>query len=220
MKKVKKDYNTISEEFDISRKQSWREFDNFLTHIQENDYIADLGCGNGRFLQFLKEKKIKFKYIGIDNSKNLLKAAEKSHTGHQFIHGDLLDLPLEDNHIDIAASIASLHHIPSRKFRKTAIDEIYRILKPNGIALITVWNLFQPKYKKYIWQSRIKSLLSLGKYDMRDTLIPWGKSGVKRYYYAFTIKEIEKLLENSGFKILKKSTGNNFTFICQKQLSY
>jgi len=28
----------------------------FLPHIKDDDYIADLGCGNGRFLQFLKNK--------------------------------------------------------------------------------------------------------------------------------------------------------------------
>ena len=100
-----------------------------------------------------------------------------------------------------------------------AFKEIYRILKPNGLLLITAWNLFQPKYKKFIWQSRLKSVLSFGKYDPRDTFIPWGKSGVKRYYYAFTLPEIKTLLLNSGLKILEENVGNNFTFVCQKQQS-
>jgi len=218
LKKVVKDYDNIAKEFNTSRKYSWREFESFLPHIKTDDYIADLGCGNGRFLQFLKDKKIKIKYIGIDNSKNLLKAAKKSHGKTQFIHGDLINLPLENSHLDTIASIASFHHIPSKELRNKAAGEMYRILKPNGILLITVWNLFQPKYKKYIWQSRIKSLFSFGKYDLRDTLIPWGKEGVKRYYYAFTAKEIKSLLEKNGFKILEEKKGNNFTLICQKQL--
>ena len=224
LKKVVEDYNSISNDFDRTRKSDWKEFELFLPYIKNNEKIADLGCGNGRFYSFIKKHK-KVKYIGIDNSENLLKAAAentKEHNDSQsekplFIKGDLLELPLKDNEVDAAISIAAFHHIPSKKLRKKSIKEIHRTIKKNGTLIITAWNLFQPKYKKYIWKSRLKWLISLGKYDRRDTLIPWGKTGVKRYYYAFTQQELKSLLEKAGFKIIKEHIDRNFTYICKKK---
>lgn len=126
------------------------------------------------------------------------------------------EIPTKDKMFDVVTAIASIHHIPTTKNRIAVIKEIKRVLKENGTAIITVWNLFQPKYKKYIWHSRLKALLSFGKYDFRDTFIPWGKYKVKRYYYAFTQNELRELLIKNGFKIIEEYKGKNFTFICKK----
>ncbi len=213
LKKIKRDYGKIAEEFNQTRQSDWKEFKSFLKYIKDNDFIADLGCGNGRFYDFIKRHR-KIKYIGIDNSKKLLEHARAKKA--KFIHGDLLNLPLEDRDVDIAVAIASLHHIPSKGLRKRVTQEMCRILKKEGTLIISNWNLFQPKYKKYIWKARLRHILSFGKYDWRDTFIPWGKSGVKRYYYAFTEKELRKLLTHNGFKIVKERINRNFTFICKK----
>ncbi len=213
LRKVVKDYDKIAEEFDNTRQHNWKEFETFLPYIKDNDKIADLGCGNGRFYKYISAHK-KITYTGIEKSKNLLKAAKKQNKA-KFIEGDLLSLPLRENSQNVALAIASIHHIPSKKLRNQAIQEMSRILKPKGTLIITAWNLFQPKYKKYIWQSRLKSLLSLGKYDPRDTFIPWNNKA-KRYYYAFTQNELRELLTKNGFEIVKKSKGRNFTFICKK----
>jgi tRNA (uracil-5-)-methyltransferase TRM9 len=215
LKKVKEDYNQISAEFDQTRKHSWKEFESFLEYISEGDSIADLGCGNGRLYDFLRGKK-EIKYIGIDNSEELIKAAKKNFPEVKFKVGDLLDIPEKDESTDVAAAIASFHHIPSKELREKSVKEISRILKANGIFILSVWNLFQPRYKKYIRKSRIKSLTTLGKYAPRDTLIPWGKTGVMRYYYAFKEKELENLLKKAGFEILDHQKGNNLVYICRK----
>lgn len=215
LQKVKKDYNKIASEFDQTRKRDWEEFEKLLPYLKDNQKMVDLGCGNGRFFRFLKKHK-KIKYTGIDISENLLKEAKKAFPKAKFISGDLLDIPIKEK-VDTVVSIASLHHIPSKKLRQKAVKEMGGILKKDGILMIMVWNLFQPKYKKYIWKARIKSLLSLGKYDMRDTFIPWGKTGVDRYYYAFESEELKNLLIRNGFEVLEEKTGNNLSFICKKK---
>ncbi|MBI5753574.1 class I SAM-dependent methyltransferase [Candidatus Peregrinibacteria bacterium] len=217
--KVVNDYNEIAEEFDSTRNHSWKEFKIFLKYIKNGQKIADLGCGNGRFYDFLKEN-CKINYTGIDNSTKLLNLAKskfKNDSDCQFLEGDLLKTGLETNSQDLVTAIASFHHLPGKETRKKSLQEIHRILKENGILIISVWNLFQEKYKKYIWKARLKHIVSLGKYDWRDTMIPWGKSGVKRYYYAFKVKELQQLLGNNGFKVLGAITDNNFVFICQKK---
>lgn len=215
LRKVAADYNSISDDFDRTRQTDWKEFESFLSHIKNKDLLADLGCGNGRFYNFIRKKR-KIDYTGIDISENLLKKAKKQFKIAKFIEGNLLKLPLRTRSTNVALSIASLHHIPSSKLRHKALMETRRILKKNGTLILTVWNLFQPKYKKYIWIARLRHIISLGKYDWRDTFIPWGKSGIKRYYYAFTESELQKLLKECGFKILEKQSGRNLIFICKE----
>ncbi len=215
LKKVVEDYNSISDDFNTTRQYDWKEFESFLPHIKNNQKIADLGCGNGRFYKYINNKR-DISYLGIDNSKGLLEKARKAHKA-EFIEGDLLSIPLANENIDIAIAIASFHHIPSKELRVKSLKEIKRILKKDGKFILTVWNLFQPRYKKYIWQAVLRSILSLGKYDMRDTFIPWAKTGVKRYYYAFKAKELRKLLEENGFEILEEKIRRNITIICRKK---
>jgi len=218
LKKVVKDYNQISKHFNTTRQYKWTEFEAILPFLEKNKKIIDLGCGNGRFYQFLKDSKLntKLDYTGIDNSSELLTYAKKQHPEAKFTKGDILEIPAKNKSIDTIISIAAIHHIPSKKLREKAFQEIARTLKTKGKLIFTVWNLFQPKYKKYIWKARFKSLSTLGKYDPRDTLIPWAKTGIERYYYAFTIKEIYKLLKKNNFKIIKEEHGKNFLFICEK----
>jgi len=216
LKKVKEDYSLIASDFDRTRRrQESTAYSMMIDFIKDKDIFVDLGCGNGRAYDFISKRK-NIKYIGVDNNKKLLEKAREQFN-EKFIEGDLLNLPLEQELADVALAGASLHHIPSKNLRMKALSEAYRILKPNGIFIITVWNLFQPKYKKYIWRSRIKWLISLGSYDSRDTFIPWMHTGIKRYYYAFTPKELKCLLEKTGFKILKSEVSKDIVFICQKK---
>lgn len=217
--KVINDYDAIAGEFSNTRQSRWKEFKIFLKYMKNSQRIADLGCGNGRFYDFLKQNR-KIKYTGIDNSKNLLNLAKikfKNDSNCQFLEGDLLKTGLKTNSANTVTAIASFHHLPGKITREKSLREIQRILKKNGIFMVSVWNLFQPKYKKYVWKARLKHILSLGKYDWRDTLIPWGKSGVKRYYYAFKPAELQKLLEENNFKVLEKIIDNNLVFICRKK---
>lgn len=220
LSKVKQDYEKISDEFDLSRKYNWKEFDDFIKYINNGNKLIDLGCGNGRFWGYLRNvgnnKGVKdIQYVGVDNNEKLIKKACENYPEAKFIVGDMLDLPMKDNSIDSIVAIASLHHIPSNDLRKQAIKEMHRILKKNGVLIITVWNLFQPKYIKYIWKARIKSLLTLGKYGPRDTFIPWGKSGVDRYYYAFKKGDLTKLIYDK-FELINIKKGNNLIFVCRK----
>lgn len=219
LKKVQQDYNTIAKEFDQTRQHAWKEFEHFKPFIKSGQKIADIGCGNGRLYAHLKNNN-KIEYIGIDNSEELLKQAKKQNPEANFQYGDLTNIPIKDNSIDTVTAIASFHHLPTIDLRKKSLSEFSRILKEKGTLIISVWNLFQPKYKKYIWQARFKSIISLGKYSNRDTFIPWSKSGIMRYYYAFTPKELKQLIENNGFQVLQTEIGNNILYICQKKSKY
>jgi ubiquinone/menaquinone biosynthesis C-methylase UbiE len=206
LKKVKVDYEKISDDFNVSRQYKWKEFDQYLKYINDGDRVVDIGCGNGRFFSYVKNLR-NVKYVGIDNNKNLIRIAQKKYPEGKFVIGDMLNLPFEDKSQDVVVSIAALHHIPSNKLRNKAVSEMFRILNKNGILIISVWNLYQPKYMKYIWKARIRSVLTLGEYSPQDTFIPWGKSGLKRYYYAFKQEELNKY--SRIFNRIKSKKENN-----------
>mgnify|MGYP001583850183 CR=1 FL=1 len=201
-------YTPIAKEFSQTRHSPWPEFNLLLPYLKPNFKLLDLGCGNGRLYKFLKKHK-KISYLGMDNNKRLLALAKKEKPSARFLFGDMTKIPSKSDSFDIIACVAAFHHLPSKKLRLQALSEMHRILKKNGVLFLTNWNLFQPKYKKYIWLSYLRL-------RPRDTFIPWSDSGIKRYYHAFTTKELSKLLQKSGFRIIHCEIGRNLVYICQK----
>ncbi len=212
---VVKTYDEIADEFDRTRRADWSEFEDFLRFIKDGEKLVDLGCGNGRFLDFIRKHR-EVEYLGIDNNKKFVEIAKSKYGEDLFLEGDMTKIPLGDEFCDVLCAIASFHHVPSQKLRLLALKETVRVLKSGGTLILSVWNLFQPKYKKYVIRAYFKWLISFGKFDLRDTFIPWGKSGIDRYYYAFKVKELRKLAEKSGLKVLEEKVGRNIIIICKK----
>lgn len=198
LKKVPSDYNTVSQTFANSRNKAWAEFELYNQACFKGANVLDLGCGNGRLFFSLKDKHIN--YIGLDNSSGLLQQAQENLEGEKvkLIDGDFLNIPLPDNSIDLVCAVASFHHLPSTEIRLKALKEIQRVLKPNGKVFISVWNLYQKKYLRFV----LESIFRLGRYDFGDTFIKLG--GVKRYYHAFTPLSFVRLISKSNFRIVSK----------------
>lgn len=213
IEKTRDDYNKISSHFDITRKYPWKEFADFKEYIKKENNILDLGCGNGRLIDFLKDFDIK--YTGTDISDKLVEVAKENYPKNNFIIGDFLKLPFGKETFDTVFSIASFHHIPSTELRLESLEEIKRVLKKDGYLLITVWNLLdQEKYSEYIKKEE-------DEYDVGDSLIPWknenGKVIADRYYHAFTIEESEELFKKAGFEIIEsKKSKYNLLFVLKE----
>lgn len=201
LEKTKKDYNLIAEEFSRTRKKPWEEI-----KILFNDYlifgekVLDLGCGNGRYFPFFKEKRIN--YFGIDFSEKLIEIAKNKYPEGNFQVGDALNLPFPENFFDKVYSIATLHHIPSKEFRLQFLKEIKKILKPEGILILTVWRFHRLKETYLLFKYTILKLFGKTKLDWKDIFEPWGKK-IERYYHWFSKRELENLVKEVNFKIEK-----------------
>lgn len=209
LKKIKKDYSLIAEDFDETRSTGWPEFEEFsklLAPAKNKIKLLDIGCGNGRLIDFLNKKQLPVDYLGVDNNKSLLKIAKKKHPSQRFRYGDMLKIPCLPGAFDCAFCIAVLHHLPTKKLRIKALKQIKKILKPKGALFITVWNLRQKKYKKYIDPKT------------RYAFIPWSEQKLRRFYYAFTKQELLQLLKEAGFaKIKAIKSPYNFAFACYEK---
>lgn len=213
---VKYTYDNIADEFSESRHYIGREFGRFAPHLKGGGKIIDLGCGNGRFAAFIDLKGLKNSYLGIDNSTKLIEIARKKHPKHHFIEGNQLNIPVENSSTDVIVNIRAFHHLPSKKTRVQALSEMRRVLKKDGILIISVWNLWQTKYWKQILAAMGRTIFTLGSYDFNDTFIPWKKKE-KRYYHAFTKRELHQLVLKSNYTILDLfEVGKDFIIIAQK----
>lgn len=192
--KVRKDYNLISGDFSRTRKYPWPEIRFLFDDVKEGDKVLDLGCGNGRFSEFLKGTD----YTGVDNSSGLIEEAKKKYPQLKFVKADALNLPFSDNSFDFVFSIALLHHIPSKELRIKFLKEVKRVLK--GKLIITVWKFHMRKEKHLLLKYTILKILGKNKLDFKDILEPWGKK-TQRYYHWFSKRELVKLAEEAGFKV-------------------
>jgi SAM-dependent methyltransferase len=210
LRQVRDSYHRIGHEFSDTRRYGWEEFKFFKKYLFANSEIVDLGCGNGRLINFLDQYFLgeTFRYIGIDNSTALLEKAHQLFPRNLFLPGDQLQIPVDDGQVDLLFNIAAFHHIPSRRLRLEALQEMKRVLKPGGLLIMTVWNLWQWKY----WQANLAAwgrfIFTFGSYAPNDLFIPWknnrGKTLSKRYYHSFLPGELSELVRRSGLEIIER----------------
>ena len=204
---VKNNYQEIANDFDLTRKKEiWPEIKEWTAKVKNNDQVLDLGCGNGRLLEALKDKQIN--YLGLDNSSELIEIAKNNYPDREFISGDMLNLESAVKiNFDFIFCLAALQHIPSKKLRLEVLKQMGAKLKIGGEIIISNWNLWS--HKKYHWQLIKNYWLKIGgqnKLDFNDLIFPWknpqGKIISLRYYHAFTKKELKKLARLANLKII------------------
>ena len=152
--------------------------------------LLNVGCAHGPdFLPFQQD----FELHGMDFSVEMLKHAQRYSAKFEFnvslIEADARYLPYTNDSFDFAIAVATYHHIQDKAERLQALQELWRVLKPGGEALITVWNRWQPRF----WFRR------------RQLLVPWQTRGktLYRQYYLFSYLELERLVKKAGFEVLK-----------------
>ena len=215
---ISKVYDTIAESFDSTRKYPWKEVEEFIEEIKPNEFILDLGCGNGRHTKLILEKDAST--IGVDLSFTILHIAltKTLESCHKMLLGlinaDTNFLPFKENSFDKMIMIAVIHHLDSQEKRISALNEIRRTMKRGGLLLISCWLKTHPRFLK-------DDLAPLIAQNKQDIMVPWtlpNGEKIKRYYYLFEPKEIEELILSSGLIIQSKQiTNHNLFIIAQKK---
>ena len=109
----------------------------YLDNISTDNMILDIGCGNGKNVFYRKDLNIK----GVDFSKVLLDIVKQK--GGCVSYGLLQDIPHLDETFNNFICIAAYHHLDNDNDRKKSLQEMYRILKPGGTGLVSVWAMEQ-----------------------------------------------------------------------------
>lgn len=100
--------------------------------------VLDLGCGTGRHLVYLAKEG--FEVCGVDISPTGLEYTrrwlEAEGLKAELKQSDMTEIPYPDEFFDGAISIHVIYHGTLAQMRK-ALAELYRTLKPGGLALVT-----------------------------------------------------------------------------------
>lgn len=110
----------------------------FAGRDQRRLSLLDVGCGTGRFLDFVKQTWPRLPAVGLDLSEPYVKEARKhlarwSRTN--FVVGNAESIPLPDNSQDAVTTIFMFHELPP-KVRRIVLGEFARVLKPGGRLII------------------------------------------------------------------------------------
>lgn len=111
-----------------------------ILSTKTGDLFLDCGCGQGYYTKKMSEYKANF--LATDISKHAVIHASKNDKNTVYFVGNVFDLPIKENSIDALTSI----------FAPFSIEEFYRVLKSDGLAIIVVSgneHLFELKEKVY-----------------------------------------------------------------------
>jgi 2-polyprenyl-3-methyl-5-hydroxy-6-metoxy-1,4-benzoquinol methylase len=212
-------YQTVAESFDKSRQyfwQGWAQLEPYLEKLQENQKqltVLDVGCGNGRFAEFLLEKKLQFNYVGVDNNQKLLSIAAKNLTKTKIkfelkkidLVEELLSGTLSQNFekkFDLIVAFGILHHIPSFELRLKFFQELATLIKPPAYLITTAWQFaLENRFSNRVIKP---NAINLDPRDLEknDFILDWRK-GQRAFRYCHFVDENEVEKIDKSLKSLK-----------------
>ncbi|APQ95125.1 class I SAM-dependent methyltransferase [Clostridium botulinum] len=169
-------FDSIAPDWNVIRSEYFEERLKYkilsITNIKDK-IVGDLGCGTGFVsLAVANEASIVF---SIDNSINMLKelsasASKKDYKNIYPIKSSLDNLAIFDESLNVVFINMALHHI---KNAKKAISEMYRVLKKDGVVVIS---------------------------DVREHNGEWAKEEMFDEWLGFSKEQMTNWLEDAGFK--------------------
>jgi len=123
------------------REAQWRIVERSL--IGRRGLVLELGCGDGSVSVRLASMGLRV--VASDFAVAPLRAVRESvrheDLGLSLVNADAQQLPVPDASFDAVVCLEVLEHVPSPE---RVIDEVRRILRPGGLALLSVPNLVSP----------------------------------------------------------------------------
>jgi ubiquinone/menaquinone biosynthesis C-methylase UbiE len=130
-------YRKIAKKFDIMAEpfiSSLRQIGMKLYPPKEGLHVLDVGCGTGTNLVLYHEAGCRV--FGIDSSASMLDEAKKKlYDNAELLLGSASEMHFPDKSFDLVICVLALHEMPLIT-RSHVMDEIVRVLKPDGRILL------------------------------------------------------------------------------------
>lgn len=183
----------------------------FEKHLNTNDEILDLGCGTGR-TTFALHQKGYTKITAVDLTEAMINGANALNDHFKlnitFKQDDATQLSFRPGQFDaVIFSFNGLMSIPSSAKRQKAVQEIYRVLKANGIFIFTSHDRNQEVEFLAYWEEE-KKRWEEGKQDPRlhefgDRIAQSKNEESDIYIHIPSQEEVKSLLSECSFDLVE-----------------
>ena len=195
----------------------------FQRLLGDHQPILEAGCGSGRWVAWFVGRG--WAATGIDWSEALCVRARQAVHGGTFVSGDMRKMPFDDALFGSIVSLGAVEH--DAEGPALALKEYLRVLRPGGIAIVTVPHLgpvrranrwakallrplysairrrFQPQ--KLLLDSRRRRIAQAGtRPEWAADLMRDSEGGWAFFQYNFTSVQLRGFLENAGFEIVEQ----------------
>jgi len=166
---VHKVYDAIATQWHHTRGKRgvlWPSATQFVQNLSEGSMVADVGCGDGKYFPAIWEAGSYV--IGTDISLPLLQTSVLASAEQESVPesrrvsenrrglqkrpavavADCMSVPLRTNSCDAAICIAVMHHLSTIDRRIRCLEELSRIVKPNGRIHVQAWAMEQASNSK------------------------------------------------------------------------
>jgi ubiquinone/menaquinone biosynthesis C-methylase UbiE/DNA-binding transcriptional ArsR family regulator len=172
--------------------KSWKSLSEALLRLMPPMRIADLGAGDGSFSLLLAARAARV--IAVDSSEKMLEVgreqAQRAGIANiEFRQGDMEELPIDPDSVDLAFFSQSLHHAlhPAR-----ALGEAQRILSPGG--RVAVLDLARHRFDE-ARELYADEWLGFGEAELEEMLLKAG-------FEAVEVAVVDKQPESPQFQTL------------------
>jgi len=168
----------------------------------EFERILDVGCGDGNFSMLIGEACKAKEVYGIEISEKGVEMARKNGVKCCQLSVDEEDFPFEDNFFDAVTALELIEHLFDPDH---FLDEVYRVLKPKGIFVLSTPNLasihnriallfgYQP------FSMGVSARLNIGRAYEPDSEHAQSLDHIR----VFTLRSLKELLKIHSLKILE-----------------
>ncbi|MDN6724207.1 MAG: class I SAM-dependent methyltransferase [Tetragenococcus halophilus] len=216
-----------------------------LRHLQKEKQLLELACGTGELaIQFAQKG---YAVTALDLSEEMLtvanQRAEYEQADVQFVQADMLDLKDMGTYEVVTCYSDSICYLADELEVQTAFNQVYQVLKKDGVFLFDVHSLYQidevfPDYTyhyqtedfAFLWESypgelphSIEHFLTFFIKNQTETFSREDELHLERTY---PIEVYKNLLKQAGFKQIKvcadfkdsEPTNNSkrWFFVCYK----
>lgn len=204
-------YEITARSFDETRATPWPGWDRLLPHLRAPIAVLDVGCGNGRFGLYLRERLgAGVAYHGVDSNPTLLERARLLLAGTDALleERDILDAPLPAGSYDLVALFGVLHHIPGEDQRRALLQNLVQRVKPGGFLVFTAWCFLESERLR----ARIAPWPADLEAEAHDYLLDWRRGEpALRYCHYVDEDEHARLVSATGLRLLEtyRADGQN-----------
>ena len=164
----------------------------FLRYLTPGATMLEGGCGRGQYVAYYSGRGATV--IGLDFAREWLAAIHAEAPALRLCAGDVGALPFKTGAFDVYYSGGVVEHFESGPDR--ALAEARRVLKPDGVLLISV-PYFSPLRRalRFVKRREWRRVASAG--------VDAGNGARGRFYqYAYTVREFDRLLASAGLRVM------------------